>query len=64
MAFRARTDADTHADHWKCMTRPLSAGAAVIVLRGRWHRIELVEPSDVMAVIVLRGTRLEKRTNP
>lgn len=41
----------------------LAAGAAVIVPRGRWHRIELDEPSDILAITVLRGTDLERRTD-
>lgn len=40
----------------------MSAGRAVIVPRGQWHRIELDTPSDVMALTMRRGTRLEKRT--
>jgi mannose-6-phosphate isomerase-like protein (cupin superfamily) len=39
----------------------LTAGAAVIVPRGRWHRIELDAPSDIMAVTLPRGSRWEKR---
>ena len=38
----------------------LPAGHAVIVPRGRWHRIELDGPSDIMSVAVARGSRLEK----
>jgi mannose-6-phosphate isomerase-like protein (cupin superfamily) len=33
-------------------------GRAVIVPRGRWHRIELDEPSKLLAVTVGRGTEL------
>ncbi|MFV9634180.1 cupin domain-containing protein [Mycobacterium neumannii] len=33
-------------------------GSAVIVPRGHWHRIELDEPSDLMAFTVLDGTYL------
>lgn len=40
----------------------LPAGTAVVVPRGRWHRIALVAPSDIMSVTVPRGSRLEKRT--
>ncbi|MFC6479463.1 cupin domain-containing protein [Streptomyces goshikiensis] len=40
----------------------LSAGTAVIVPRGRWHRLELNAPSDLMSVTLRHGTRLEKRT--
>jgi mannose-6-phosphate isomerase-like protein (cupin superfamily) len=39
----------------------LAAGTAVIVPRGQWHRIELAAPSDIMAVTVAKGSRLEKR---
>lgn len=41
----------------------LTAGTAVIVPRGQWHRIELDAPSDIMSITVSRGSRLEKRTN-
>ncbi|MEU3906265.1 cupin [Streptomyces goshikiensis] len=40
----------------------LSAGTAVIVPRGRWHRLELNAPSDLMSITLRHGTRLEKRT--
>ncbi|MDO0932323.1 cupin domain-containing protein [Streptomyces sp. DG2A-72] len=40
----------------------LAAGTAVIVPRGRWHRIELDAPSDIMSVTLPRGSRLLKRT--
>lgn len=40
----------------------LAAGTAVIVPRGRWHRIELDVPSDIMAVVMAQGSRLEERT--
>jgi quercetin dioxygenase-like cupin family protein len=39
----------------------LMAGTAAIVPRGRWHRIELDIPSNIMAVTLPRGSRLEKR---
>ncbi|RVX43830.1 hypothetical protein EDD27_6532 [Nonomuraea polychroma] len=39
----------------------LVAGTAAIVPRGRWHRIELDIPSNIMAVTLPRGSRLEKR---
>ncbi|KUM68248.1 cupin domain-containing protein [Streptomyces sp. ISL-22] len=39
----------------------LAAGTAVIVPRGRWHRIALDTPSDIMSVTLPRGSRLEKR---
>ena len=40
----------------------LLAGTAAIVPRGRWHRIELDIPSNIMVVTLPRGSRLEKRT--
>ncbi|MFJ5637009.1 cupin [Streptomyces goshikiensis] len=40
----------------------LSAGTAVIVPRGRWHRLELDAPSDLMSITLRHGTRLERRT--
>ncbi|WP_406279954.1 cupin [Embleya sp. NBC_00896] len=40
----------------------LSAGTAAIVPRGRWHRLALDAPSDMMAVTLPRGTREEKWT--
>jgi mannose-6-phosphate isomerase-like protein (cupin superfamily) len=42
-------------------TTVLRAGMAVIVPRGRWHRLELEEPSDLLSITPRRGTRLEKR---
>lgn len=39
----------------------LAAGSAFIVPRGRWHRVELDGPSDLMSLTLRRGTRLEKR---
>ncbi|GAB2729535.1 cupin [Streptomyces bullii] len=41
----------------------LTAGTAVVVPRGRWHRIALDAPSDIMSVTLPRGSRLEKRTD-
>ncbi|MEU3653403.1 cupin [Streptomyces sp. NPDC032161] len=41
----------------------LRAGTAVIVPRGRWHRLELDAPSDLMSITLRHGTRLEKRTD-
>lgn len=41
----------------------LQPGTAVIVPRGRWHRLELDAPSDLMSITLRHGTRLEKRTN-
>ncbi|MFJ8018175.1 cupin [Streptomyces sp. NPDC096339] len=40
----------------------LAAGTAAIVPRGRWHRIALDGPSDIMSVTLPRGSRLERRT--
>ena len=40
----------------------LPAGTAVIVPRGRWHRLELDGPSDLMSVTLRQGTRLEPVT--
>ena len=39
----------------------LAAGTAVVVPRGRWHRLELDAPSDLMSITLRHGTRLEKR---
>ncbi|MFF4284179.1 cupin [Streptomyces sp. NPDC001633] len=41
----------------------LQPGSAVIVPRGRWHRLELAAPSDLMSITLRNGTRLEKRTD-
>jgi mannose-6-phosphate isomerase-like protein (cupin superfamily) len=35
-------------------------GRAVIVPRGRWHRFELDEPTELLAVTVRCGTELEE----
>ncbi|MFI6642634.1 cupin [Streptomyces sp. NPDC050504] len=40
----------------------VAAGHAVVVPRGRWHRIALDAPSDIMSITLPRGSRLEKRT--
>ncbi|MFI9253330.1 cupin domain-containing protein [Streptomyces sp. NPDC053069] len=42
----------------------LGSGTAVIVPRGRWHRLELDAPSDLMSITRRRGSRLENRTGP
>ncbi|WP_331738384.1 cupin [Streptomyces sp. NBC_01276] len=42
---------------------PLPAGTAVIVPRGRWHRLELESPGDLMSITLRDGTRLEKRAD-
>lgn len=39
----------------------LPAGTAVVVPRGRWHRLELDAPSDLMSITLRHGTRLERR---
>ncbi|MBE1536396.1 cupin domain-containing protein [Actinomadura algeriensis] len=39
----------------------LTAGTAAIVPRGRWHRIRLDTPSNILAVTLPHGSRLEKR---
>ncbi|MGW1177424.1 cupin [Kitasatospora sp. NPDC002543] len=39
----------------------LTAGTAAIVPRGRWHRLELDAPSDLMSITLRSGTRLERR---
>ncbi|MEU8870555.1 cupin [Streptomyces javensis] len=40
----------------------LPAGHAAIVPRGRWHRLRLDGPSDLMSITLRQGTRLEKHT--
>lgn len=42
----------------------LAAGAAMIVPRGRWHRIALDCPSDIMSITFPRGSQLERRVAP
>lgn len=39
----------------------LAAGNAVIVPRGRWHRMELDAPSDLLSITPPRGSRVEMR---
>ncbi|MEV1006297.1 cupin domain-containing protein [Streptomyces sp. NPDC049881] len=41
----------------------LRAGEGVVVPRGRWHRMELDEPSELMSVTRRDGTRLEERAS-
>ncbi|MEV5876121.1 cupin [Streptomyces sp. NPDC052101] len=41
----------------------LGPGTAVLVPRGRWHRLELDAPSDLMSISPRRGSRLEKRSD-
>lgn len=38
------------------------AGNAVVVPRGRWHRVELDGPSRLLAITTRHHTRLDKRT--
>jgi mannose-6-phosphate isomerase-like protein (cupin superfamily) len=40
----------------------LLPGQAAIVPCDRWHRLEVDEPTDLLAITVRRGTQLEKRT--
>jgi mannose-6-phosphate isomerase-like protein (cupin superfamily) len=40
----------------------LHPGQAAIVPRDRWHRLEVDEPTDLLAVTTRRGTKHEKRT--
>ncbi|MFQ6324641.1 cupin [Nocardia sp. CWNU-33] len=37
----------------------LTSGTAYVVPRGRWHRIELDQPSDIMSIGLRGGTRRE-----
>ncbi|MGA4837631.1 cupin [Streptomyces sp. G45] len=39
----------------------LTPGTAAVVPRGRWHRMALEGPSDIMSVTLPRGSRLQKR---
>lgn len=41
----------------------LRPGTAVLVPRGRWHRLELDAPSVLMSITLRDGTRLEKRAD-
>lgn len=40
----------------------LTPGTAAIVPRGRWHRMALEAPGDILSLTLPRGSRLEKRT--
>ncbi|AKJ13334.1 cupin [Streptomyces incarnatus] len=42
----------------------LGPGTAVIVPRGRWHRLELDAPSDLMSITRRCGSQQDKRTAP
>lgn len=53
-------DSDNDGDGAEEMTL-LPAGSAVVVPRGRWHRLELDAPSDLLSITPRRGTRLEQR---
>ncbi|HET6633606.1 MAG TPA: cupin domain-containing protein [Streptomyces sp.] len=39
----------------------LSPGTCFVVPRGRWHRIEVDEPTDLLSITPRHGTRLESR---
>lgn len=39
----------------------LTAGHAYLVPRGRWHRLEIDGPTDLMSITLRAGSRLEKR---
>lgn len=60
-ALRMYLRPETTGGHQDSVTVP--AGNAFVVPRGRWHRIELDEPSHLMAITVRHHTRLEKRTD-
>ncbi|GAA5082292.1 cupin domain-containing protein [Nocardia iowensis] len=47
-----------HSGEQEPMVR-LTAGTAYVVPRGRWHRIELDEPADLMSIGVRGGTSRE-----
>jgi len=42
----------------------LGTGEAAIVPRGRWHRLEVDEPTDLIAVTFPEGTQFEKVEQP
>ncbi|MYV97869.1 cupin domain-containing protein [Streptomyces sp. SID3343] len=50
--------ADPDADEGPVVLGP---GAVYIVPRGRWHRLEVDEPSDLMSIGLRAGTRLARR---
>ncbi|WP_028934379.1 cupin domain-containing protein [Pseudonocardia spinosispora] len=39
----------------------LRSGAAVVVPRGRWHRVELRGPTDMFSITLRAGTGLRRR---
>jgi mannose-6-phosphate isomerase-like protein (cupin superfamily) len=39
----------------------LPAGTAVVVPRGRWHRLEIDGPTDLLSISISNGSRLEPR---
>jgi mannose-6-phosphate isomerase-like protein (cupin superfamily) len=41
----------------------LTPGTATVVPRGRWHRLELDAPSELMSITPREGTRHERRTD-
>jgi hypothetical protein len=48
---------------WHDVVR-LLPGQAAIVPRGRWHRLEVGEPTDLVAVTFPDGTQLDKMEQP
>jgi mannose-6-phosphate isomerase-like protein (cupin superfamily) len=56
-ALRVVLRADTPDDNDDMFAVP--AGRGVVVPRGRWHRIELDEPSDLLVVTVRSGSQLK-----
>ncbi|MDI2127740.1 cupin domain-containing protein [Yinghuangia seranimata] len=43
-------------------TTVMRPGTAVVIPRGRWHRFELDEPSDLLAVTLTAGSLVEPYT--
>lgn len=41
----------------------VAAGRLVVVPRGRWHRLELDGPSDLMSITLRRGSQLQQRAD-
>jgi mannose-6-phosphate isomerase-like protein (cupin superfamily) len=48
-------------DHGEEETVTLPARTGYIVPRGRWHRLEIDGPVDLMSITMRRDTRLEQR---